>query len=131
MESIQIIRKEMLQEGPPAAGMTRKQVPVGKNVIVVEARNQPNSFSGWHHHGERTACVYVLKGKLRIEYGPDGKESVEADAGDFYVIQPNTIHREGNPGSEEQIIIGFKLGLGQADFNVEKPEPAVIQEVEV
>jgi len=111
--------------------MSRRQVSVGKNVTVGEVRNRPNSSSGWHHHGEHTTYVYVAKGKVRIEYGPDGKESVEVDAGDFYVIQPNTIHREGNPGPEEQLIIGFKLGEGQADVNVEKPEPSVLQEVHI
>jgi uncharacterized RmlC-like cupin family protein len=66
--------------------------------------------------------VYVLRGQVEISWGRDGRESAELAAGDFYLIPPNTIHREANPGSEEQVVLGFWVGSGPVAVNVDAPE---------
>jgi mannose-6-phosphate isomerase-like protein (cupin superfamily) len=64
----------------------------------------------------------LLQGQLRLECGAGGRESVDVSAGDFYVIFPNTIHREQNPGTEDQVLIAFYLGSGPTVVNVDAPE---------
>jgi mannose-6-phosphate isomerase-like protein (cupin superfamily) len=49
---------------------------------------------------------------------------VVARAGDFFVVPPHTVHREGNPGSEEQVLVGVRVGSGPTVINVEHPDPA-------
>jgi uncharacterized RmlC-like cupin family protein len=110
--------------GPATEAMTRTLAAVDETISAVAARSAPQTISGWHHHGSHTTCVYVVRGRTRIEWGPGGRESAEVSAGDFYVISPNTIHREGNPGSEDQVIVGFQLGSGPVVVNVLRPEPA-------
>lgn len=66
--------------------------------------------------------MYVVQGQARIEWGPGGRERVDVSSGDFYVMAPNTIHREGNPGAEEQTLVAFGVGSGPKVVNVEGPE---------
>jgi mannose-6-phosphate isomerase-like protein (cupin superfamily) len=49
---------------------------------------------------------------------------VVARAGDFFVVPPHTVHREGNPGSEEQVLVRVRVGSGPTVINVERPDPA-------
>ncbi|WP_372592540.1 cupin domain-containing protein, partial [Guyparkeria sp.] len=93
-------------------------------ITVYAARNDPRALSAWHHHGENVACVYVMEGKLRIEWGPDERDSAELAAGDFYVIAPGAIHREANPGAEDHLLVGFAVGSGPKFFDVDGPAAA-------
>ena len=123
MGSVQVARGSDLSEGVSTDTLTRRLSDVGDLVTVDEAHTAPQASPGWHNHAENTAYVYVLQGQLRIEWGPGGRESADLAAGDFYVIAPNTIHRETNPGSEEQVLIAFLVGPGPIAVNVDGPEP--------
>ena len=122
MNRVRVVRGGELQPGLASHDMSRRMTDVADGVSAAVARNLPNAISGWHHHGERTACVYLLQGQLRLECGAGGRESVDVSAGDFYVIFPNTIHREQNPGTEDQVLIAFYLGSGPTVVNVDAPE---------
>lgn len=60
----------------------------------------PNTMSPPHHHGDAETAGYVLKGKVRVYFGEDFKEYVEAGPGDFLYVPANTPHIEGNPYDE-------------------------------
>lgn len=122
MGSIQVARNSDLSDGEATDKLRRRLKDVDDLVTVAETRTAPEGSLGWHHHGEHTAYVYVLQGKLEIAWGPGGREGAELTTGDFYVIPPNTIHREANPGSEEQVVLGFFVGSGQTTFDVDGPE---------
>jgi uncharacterized RmlC-like cupin family protein len=122
MGSVQVVRGRETHAGPPTEGLDRFLAEVDEHVTVGGARSAPQSMSGWHHHGDHTTCVYVVKGQVRIEWGPGGAESAELSGGDFYVVAPNTVHREGNPGSEEDEYLGFWVGTGPIAVNVDGPE---------
>jgi quercetin dioxygenase-like cupin family protein len=123
MGSIQVARGSDLSEAMSSDQLTRKLKDVDDLVTVAETHTAPEGSLGWHHHGEHTAYVYVLQGRVGIAWGPGGRDSAELTAGDFYVISPNTIHREANPGSGEQVVLGFFVGSGPTTVNVDGPEP--------
>ena len=60
----------------------------------------PNTMGPPHHHGEAETAVYVLKGRVRVYFGQDFKEMVEAGPGDFLFVPANMPHIEGNPYDE-------------------------------
>jgi uncharacterized RmlC-like cupin family protein len=60
----------------------------------------PNEAGQPHHHGEAETAAYVLSGKVRVYYGEDFKEFVEAGPGDFLFVPPHTPHIECNPFDE-------------------------------
>ena len=122
MESIQVVRRGMLDAAPPTAGMVRSQASVAEDLWVVEVRTEPHAVSGWHHHGEHTTCGFVLSGKLRCEFGPGGGDSVEVNPGEFFIVPPHTVHREGSPGAEEQVLVGVRIGTGPTVVNVDGPD---------
>jgi uncharacterized RmlC-like cupin family protein len=78
--------------------------------------------SGWHHHGDHETSIYVLKGRVRIEFGAGGASAVEAREGDFIHVPPHAVHRELNPAIEEGVIIVVRGGTGAPTVNVEGPE---------
>jgi uncharacterized RmlC-like cupin family protein len=48
------------------------------------------------HPGHDT-YVFQTEGRLRLEFGPGGSESVEGGPGDFVLIPKGVVHREGIP----------------------------------
>jgi uncharacterized RmlC-like cupin family protein len=118
---VHVIRSGDIPAGPKSDGMTRRVFDVNEQVSLADARIPPGSVSGWHHHDRGTTCVYIVTGRMRLEWGVGGRENAELTAGDFYVIAPDTIHRESNPGTDEQRIVGFYLGSGNKVVNVQGP----------
>jgi uncharacterized RmlC-like cupin family protein len=104
--------------------MVRNTAATTDTLWVGEVRTTPGAPSGWHHHGEHTTYGRVVSGEIRFESGPNGAESVVARDGDFFVVPPHTVHREGNPGVEEQVLAGIRVGTGPTVINVEGPESA-------
>jgi uncharacterized RmlC-like cupin family protein len=121
-DEIRIVHSGELEAGPTTAGMTRKTAVAGDEVWMGEVRTEPGAMSGWHHHGEHTTYGYVIEGRVRVEFGPGGSKSLEGGAGDFFVVPPHTVHREGNPGSHEHVLAGIRIGKGPSVINVDGPE---------
>jgi uncharacterized RmlC-like cupin family protein len=86
-------------------------------------RTEAGMVSGWHHHGEYESVIYVLTGALRMEFGADGSNTVEAGPGDFIYVPKGAVHRESNPSAEPADIIVVRAGAGQSTFNVDGPAP--------
>ncbi len=61
---------------------------------------EPNTMGPPHTHGEAETGAYVLKGHIRVYYGEDYKEYVEAGSGDFIFVPAHFNHIEGNPYDE-------------------------------
>jgi uncharacterized RmlC-like cupin family protein len=120
-EEIRIVPNGALESGPSTGGMTRKTAVAGDDIWMGEVRTEAGAMSGWHHHGEHTTYGYIIAGRARVEFGPGGGQSLEGASGDFFVVPPHTVHREGNPGSEEQVLVAIRLGNGPSVINVEGP----------
>jgi len=57
----------------------------------------PNYKGPPHHHGEAETAAYVVSGYVRVHYGEDFKDYVEAGPGDYLFVPANTPHIEENP----------------------------------
>ncbi len=122
MLRIEIVRGADLKAGHSTPGITRKAAFEGENAIVSQTYLAPSAVSGWHHHGTRHLYGYMVSGRLRLEYGPGGKEVIEVTPGDFFHIPPHLVHRDVNPDrGHELAVVNILVGEGPAVVNVEGP----------
>jgi len=108
----------------PTPGKTREQAIDVPGLWSGFVRSEPGAASGWHHHGDHDTSVYVIEGKVRIEFGPGGGRSVEAGPGDFVHIPKHLVHREVNPGPAASQEIITRSGTGPLTVNVDGPATA-------
>ena len=107
--------------GPPTPGMDRQEAFATDHLWSGFARTAVGMVSGWHHHGEYETTIYVLTGRLRMEFGPDGEDTVEAGPGDFVYVPKGAVHRESNPSGEPADIVVVRAGQGESTINVAGP----------
>ena len=69
------------QPGPVTPGMDRQQAFATEKTWSGFARTEPGMVSGWHHHGEYESVIYVLTGALKMEFGPNGSNTVRRGRG--------------------------------------------------
>jgi uncharacterized RmlC-like cupin family protein len=108
----------------PAAetpGVDRREAFADDRVWAGRSRTDAGTWSGWHVHPGHDTYVFQTKGRLRLEFGPGGAESVEGGPGDFVRIPKGVVHREGNPGTEPNEAIVFRVGEGELLINVDGP----------
>jgi uncharacterized RmlC-like cupin family protein len=103
------------------AGMVREVAFVHPDAWVGLARTAPGVVSGWHHHGDNDTYLCVGAGTVRMEFGPGGRESCMAVAGDFLHVPKHLVHRESNPSDVESAVVVVRVGTGEPVFNVAGP----------
>ena len=67
--------------------------------------------------------IYVATGALVMEFGPVGRETLEARPGDFLYVAPVRSTAK-QPTQDESHIIVVRSGSGEAVINVDGPEAA-------
>jgi len=107
----------------PTPGIVREQAIGVDGMWAGFVRNEPRAMSGWHHHGDHDTALYVVNGAIRIEFGPGGRDAVEAGTGDFLHVPKYAIHREANPRDEESHVVVVRTGDGPPTVNVDGPAP--------
>ena len=103
------------------SGMQREELIKSENSWVGYVKTDPKFTSGWHHHGDYDTYVYVISGEFKLEFGKSGQESCVAKSGEVAHIPKDTVHREINPGTEEQVLFIVRVGEGAPVFNVDGP----------
>lgn len=117
-----ITSDQFTQQTTQTAGMVRQEI-VARPGAWVGVNEMPANFtSGWHHHGDYETYIYVRAGQARLEFGPGGRDSLLAKAGDVFLVPRGAIHREVNPGSEPNAALVIRVGTGEPVFNVDGPE---------
>jgi uncharacterized RmlC-like cupin family protein len=106
------------------AGLVREQAVTDGELWVGLVRAAPQRPSGWHHHGRYDTYLYVTRGQVSFDFGPGGREHVEAGPGDFVHVPKGVVHREVNPAPEEGVVILVRVGTGPEVVNLEGPDPA-------
>jgi uncharacterized RmlC-like cupin family protein len=123
--SVRVVRAGDLQEGDPTPGMRRQVAFEAPGLWAGVVHTEPGATSGWHHHGEHETSLFVVRGRMRLEFGPGGRESVEAGAGDFLHVPAGVVHRESNPSTDEvSTAVIARAGSGAPTVNVDGPGPA-------
>ena len=89
-------------------GVDRREAFADDHVWAGRSRTDGGTWSGWQVHPGHETYVFQTQGRLRLEFGPGGAESVEGGPGDFVLIPKGVVHREGNPGTEPNEAIVFR-----------------------
>jgi uncharacterized RmlC-like cupin family protein len=118
-----LVRPVERKPGPATPGMDRQQAFATDGTWSGFVRTEPGMVSGCHHHGEYETVIYVLTGALKMEFGPNGSNMVEAGPGDFVYVPKGAVHRESNPSAEPTDIIVVRAGVGESTFNLDGPAP--------
>ena len=105
-------------------GMDRREAFDHDGVWAGTVRTAEGIVTGWHVHAGHDTYIYVVSGAARVEFGPGGGASTEAQAGDFVLIPRGLVHREGTAaGSNGVEAVLVRVGEGELVTNVEGPEP--------
>ena len=95
----------------------------GRPAVWIGAVTQPaGAISGWHHHGDYDSWIYLREGKARLEFGPGGEQSCDAEIGDLFSVPRGAVHREVNIGDGPNTTLVIRVGSGEPVFNVDGPE---------
>ncbi len=112
------------RRGDPTPGMVREQAFSVDGLWAGLVRTEAHMTSGWHHHGDHDTAVFVVDGGLRMEFGINGRETIEAGPGDFVHVPKGVIHRESNPVDRESHVVVVRAGTGTPTVNVAGPASA-------
>lgn len=118
------IRPAERRQADPTSGMIREEAIAAKGLWAGLVRTAPGVSSGWHHHANHETSIFVAVGRLLMESGPGGGQSISAEPGDFVHVPAGIIHRETNDGDVESHLVVVRAGSGPTTVNVEGPEPA-------
>src|SRR5580700_9285957 len=123
MPSIKVVRKAELLAGQSTPGILREKAFEADGILVARSTVGGGVVSDWHHHGDRHLYGFLISGRLRLEFGSKGKETVELSPGDFFQIPPKLVHRDVNPSKRRELrVANILLGRGPPVVNVKGPD---------
>jgi uncharacterized RmlC-like cupin family protein len=64
----------------------------------------PGGVAFAHIHVDFEVMLYILEGRVRHEYGPGLRQSVENEAGDFIFIEPGVPHEVFNMSATDPVV---------------------------
>jgi mannose-6-phosphate isomerase-like protein (cupin superfamily) len=122
MKGIEVVRTSVLRKSQATKGIVRDVAFESDTVLFARSRIPGGTTSGWHHHGKRDVHGFIVAGRLRIDYGPGGKKSIEVAAGDSFHIPVGLVHRDVNPDPrQEALVVNLMIGKGPPVVNVPNP----------
>lgn len=84
-------------------GMSAKNVGAKKLSMNV-ATIPPGGVAFAHIHVDFEVMLYILEGRVRHEYGPGCKKTVDNQAGDFIFIEPGVPHEVFNLSDTKPVV---------------------------
>jgi uncharacterized RmlC-like cupin family protein len=84
-------------------GLSAKNVGAKKLSMNV-ATIPPGAVAYAHIHVDFDVMLYILQGRVRHEYGPGLKKSIDNEAGDFIYIEPGVPHEVFNLSDTEPVV---------------------------
>jgi uncharacterized RmlC-like cupin family protein len=107
-------------DGPATPGMHRLEALAEDGAWLGTVTTEPDTLSGWHHHGDYETYIYVLSGSARLDtFEAGGILRHDAPAGSFIVVPRRTVHREGSASPDGVEAVLVRIGRGQVVFPVE------------
>lgn len=123
-EPVRKLRDDQLREAEGTPGLNRRVAFEAQGHWFGHVEAEPETMSGWHHHGDNVTIGYVLRGKITFEFGPRGQQQIEVDEGEYFEVPKHLVHREGNMSTETGEIILGRVGEGPVVLPVDGPDPA-------
>ncbi|MWL91268.1 cupin domain-containing protein [Cupriavidus sp. SW-Y-13] len=122
-KEIGFIRADQLTMGPQTPGQVRKkaleagELWVGQcHVTAIDAPSQ------WHHHKEFDSVMFMLSGRIRVDFGENGEQSFEIGKGDYAFFPRRAIHRcEVLEGGDDVHYVFVRVGQGETVINHHGP----------
>lgn len=114
-----IVRPDEVEADESTPGLSRKTVFETDHNVLIQSSVASGTATGWHHHCERHAYGYLIRGTGVVEFGPGGSERRELSAPLFFHISPGTIHRE-IADTDMEVVVSF-VGSGPLVENVDGP----------
>jgi uncharacterized RmlC-like cupin family protein len=121
VNDVRRIVPEERTEAVGTLGMIREEALSTAGMWAGLVRTAAGMVSGWHHHGDHETTIYVLTGAIRMEFGMDRGEALEAGPGDFLYVARGAVHRESNPTDQESQLVVVRSGSGDPVVNVDGP----------
>lgn len=117
------IASEDLTDGPNTPGQMRKTAYAPSGLWVGECQITARQIpSQWHHHEDYDSIMYMLEGKIRVDWGEDGEKSIEMGPGDYAFFGRKVIHRAQIIDAPEDCKYVFvRIGNGESVINVDGP----------
>lgn len=84
-------------------GLSARNVGARKLSMNV-ATIPPGGVAYAHTHVDFEVMLYILEGRVRHEYGPDLRLSIENEAGDFIFIEPGVPHEVCNMSDTDPVV---------------------------
>jgi len=112
-----------LTEGDSTPGLVRGVAFSTSRATLIRAQAEGGVASGWHHHGDREVHGHVLRGRVRFEFGPGGRESADVEEGGYFHVPRGVVHRDVNPTDTPQDLIITFVGEGPLVVNLDGPDP--------
>jgi len=84
-------------------GLSAKNVNA-KSLSMNVATIPPGGVAYAHIHVDFEVMLYILKGRVRHEYGSGCRQAVENEAGDFIFIEPGVPHEVFNMSDTEPVV---------------------------
>ncbi|WP_051237007.1 cupin domain-containing protein [Ottowia thiooxydans] len=120
--TISYVTKETLTQGPITPGQNRMKAFATDGLWVgechVTAYDDP---SQWHHHANYDSVMYMLSGRIRVDWGQEGERSFEIGKGDYAFFPRGAIHRAQIIEGEDVRYVFVRLGVGETVMNVDGP----------
>src|SRR4051812_422714 len=123
-EPVRRIRPDQLTEADPTPGMRRERAFEAPGLWAGLVHTEPGATSGWHHHGEHETSLYVIRGTMRLEFGPGGSGRAAAAAGISRPVPAPPAPRESTRAGEPSPAVIARAGRGVPTVNVDGPDPA-------
>ena len=123
-DPVRRLTQDELIEAQGTPGLTRHTAFEGDGHWFGHVEADPETMSGWHHHGENVTMGYVIKGTVTLEFGPGGSDKVVVAEGEYFEVPKNTVHREGNASTQTGEVVIARVGEGQLVFPVDGPDAA-------
>lgn len=121
-DPVVLITASEREEADPTMGMIREQAIAIEGMWTGLVRTEAHGSSGWHHHGNYDTSIYVIDGELRMEFGSDGNDILDAGPDDFIYVPKGVIHKESNPSDHESHIVVTRAGSGPPTIGVDAPQ---------
>lgn len=99
-----------LEETAPLANLTRETPFPDAPVQQVRGHADGRVASEWHHHADNDVFGYVARGEGYVEWGTGEGERTLAQAGEFFHVPAGAVHRDVNPGDDEQDYVLWLVG---------------------